>query len=224
MQIQLVVFDIAGTTVADPGLVELAFLGALHSTGRLMEPAQVREWMGYAKPEAIAQLLGVGADSPLVASVHAEFVARMRVSLEQDPRVQPLPGAEAVFARLRRAGVQVALNTGFCTHLTAALLRRLQWEALIDTWVASDQVGAARPAPDMIQLLMQRCGIVDPASVAKVGDTPVDIAEARAAGVGLCVAVASGAHGQAELSALGPDYVINALDALPALLGLPQTA
>lgn len=224
MQAQLVVFDIAGTTVADPGLVETAFMEALRAAGQPLEPAQVRDWMGYAKPEAIARLLGVALDSPAVDAVHADFIDRMRASIKHDPRVCPLPDAEAVFAQLRRAGVRVALNTGFCTGLTAALLRRLQWDTRVDAWVASDQVIAARPAPDMIRLLMQRCGIDDPRAVVKVGDTPVDIAEARAADVGLCVAVTSGAHSRDELAALGADHVIDTLAALPPLLGLSRAA
>ncbi len=220
MRWQLVVFDIAGTTVADPGLVEQAFLDALQAAGRHLPVDEVRGWMGYAKPEAIARLLQLPVDAPEVNAVHAAFVARMRAFVRHDARIRPLPGAEALFARLREHGVRVALGTGFCTAITTDLLHRLQWETRIDAWVASDQVPAARPAAHMIHVLMRRCAVSDPALVVKVGDTPVDMAEGRGADVGLCVAVTTGAHDRATLMAAGADRVIDHLDELPALLGL----
>jgi len=136
----------------------------------------------------------------------------------------PLPAAEATFAQLRAAGLRVVLNTGFCADITTMLLRRLGWDTCIDAWVASDQVAAPRPAPDMIQRLMRQGAIADAGAVVKVGDTPVDILEARAAGVGLCVAVTTGAHSRGELAMHGPDEIIDTLAALPPLLGLPRSA
>ena len=77
MRYQLVVFDIAGTTVADPGLVETAFLEAVRAVGRHVDAAELRRLMGYAKPVAISRLLSLPVDAPEVAAVHADFVARM---------------------------------------------------------------------------------------------------------------------------------------------------
>lgn len=221
MRYQLVVFDIAGTTVADPGLVETAFRDAMAAAGSRTDAATLRALMGYAKPEAISRLLRLPVDAPEVQRVHADFQARMLDCVREDPRVQPLPGAEDVFRRLRRHGLQVALDTGFCRRITAALLQRLGWEPLVDAWVASDEVPRGRPWPDMIQALMQRCDVADAAALAKVGDTAVDIEEGRNAGVGLCVAVSTGAFAREALASRGADRVIDHLDELPGVLGLP---
>ena len=62
---------------------------------------------------------------------------------------------------------------------------RLGWggaRPAIDASVASDEVPRGRPHPDMIHHLMRQCGVGDPARVAKVGDTPADLAQGHAAG------------------------------------------
>lgn len=220
MRYQLVVFDIAGTTVADPGLVETAFLEAVRAVGRHVDAAELRRLMGYAKPVAISRLLSLPVDAPEVAAVHADFVARMLACVRRDPRVLPLPGAESLFDRLRAAGIRVGLDTGFSRDITAALLERLGWSARIDAWVASDEVAAGRPAPDMIRALMKRCGVDEPGAVVKVGDTAVDVEEGRNAGVGLCVSVATGAFSREALQRLGADHVVDGLDELVSILAL----
>ena len=55
--IQLVVFDIAGTTVRDNGNVAEAFITAFRNFGIPMPPAEVKKVMGFRKMDAIAMLL-----------------------------------------------------------------------------------------------------------------------------------------------------------------------
>jgi phosphoglycolate phosphatase-like HAD superfamily hydrolase len=61
--------------------------------------------------------------------------------------------------------------------------------------------------------------LADPAHAVIVGDTPLDIACARAAGARV-VAVATGGHGLDELRALGPDLAVESLEDLDAVLAL----
>jgi phosphoglycolate phosphatase-like HAD superfamily hydrolase len=71
----------------------------------------------------------------------------------------------------------------------------------------------------MIRQLMRVTGIDDPALVAKVGDTEVDILEGRNAGVGLVVSVTTGAYKRDELLPFHPDHIINSLeDFIPLLI------
>lgn len=223
MRYRLAVLDIAGTTVADPGLVARSFAEAMAAAGHAIEVEDVRPLMGYPKPQAIARLLGVAVDDPRVAPVHAAFVARMLECYRHAPGTEPLPGAEALFDTLRAQGIRIGLDTGFSRDIAEAIIERLGWQDRIDALVASDEVPAGRPAPYMIQVLMQRTGVDDPAAVVKVGDTEVDIKEGRNAGVGLNVAVTTGAFTHAELLPHGPDHIIDHLERLPALLGLARS-
>jgi phosphoglycolate phosphatase-like HAD superfamily hydrolase len=70
----------------------------------------------------------------------------------------------------------------------------------------------------MIDLSRERLGIEDARYVAKVGDTTFDIEEGRNAGCGLCVAVTTGAHSREQLARSRPDFIIDDLRQLLALV------
>ena len=131
--IDLVVFDLAGTTVQDGDAVNAAFRAALAGTGLDADPAAVNAVMGLPKPEAIRLLLA-GMGRPVragdVDALHQDFVRRMRDHYAHDPSVREVPGAAGTFAALRQAGIRVALNTGFSRAITGVLLRRLGWHSL----------------------------------------------------------------------------------------------
>lgn len=224
MAVQLVVFDMAGTTVYDPDLVAQAFAQAFARHDLAVTLEQARPLLGFAKPEAIRRLLhdsGRGEwaeDAARVERIHADFNEAMARCYRSSDELRAMPGAEAAFARLRARGVRVALNTAFSRPIADILVERLGWQECIDDLVATDEVPAGRPAPYMIQRLMQRAGITEPAAVAKVGDTGVDVQEGRSAGCGCVVAVTTGAFRRAELQAYAPDAIIDSLDALDAVL------
>ena len=64
--IELVVFDMAGTTVRDRGNVADAFLAACKEHGIELERAEVKKVMGFRKKDAIRMLL---SNVPLAAGV-----------------------------------------------------------------------------------------------------------------------------------------------------------
>src|SRR5262245_17227201 len=118
--IELVVFDLAGTTVHDGDAVNACFRATLAAWGIEAESAMVNTVMGLPKPEAIRILLervgrpgGVTPSVERVNAIHEDFTGRMRHYYAGDPAVREIPGAAATFAALRRGGIKVALNTGF---------------------------------------------------------------------------------------------------------------
>jgi phosphonatase-like hydrolase len=223
MSIELVVFDMAGTTVYDGDAVNRCFRAALAGAGLSVDAAAVNAVMGLPKPEAIRRLVAASQFADRVQAIHADFVARMRHHYATDPGVREVLGAAATLARLRRAGVRVGLDTGFSRDIAQVVIDRLGWggtESVIDASVASDEVPRGRPYPDMIHHLMRRCGVSDPARVAKVGDTPADLAEGHGAGCGLVVGVTSGSHTREELERHPHTHLIASVADLPTLLGL----
>jgi phosphonatase-like hydrolase len=211
--IELVVFDLAGTTVQDGDAVNSAFRAALAGAGVEASPARVNAVMGLAKPEAIRRLLaeaGRLSGQSDITAIHEDFVRRMCRHYAEGPEVGEVPGAAATFARLRRAGIQVALGTGFSRQVVEVLLERLGWRVgeVIDATVASDEVARGRPAPDMIRHLMARLGVADARKVAKVGDTEVDLAEGANAGCGLVIGVTTGSCTAEQLRACPHTHVL----------------
>lgn len=227
--IGLVVFDVAGTTVADDGgQVARCFVEALSAAGVEVASADVDLVMGLAKPEAIRRLLGrSGAPvlEPVVESIHAGFLARMIDHYRNAPGIVEIPGARATFRILRRAGVRVALDTGFSRPILNTVLRRLGWRigADIDATVASDEVDGGRPAPDMIHEAMRRTVVVEPKYVAKVGDTPFDLQEGANARCKLVIGVTSGTYSAEGLRAHPHTHIVASIEDIPAIV-LSQTS
>jgi phosphonatase-like hydrolase len=157
-----------------------------------------------------------------VDAIHEDFVGRMIRFYQSDPSVYEIPGTSAVFRRLRRAGIQVAVNTGFGRTITAVLLDRLGWErqGLLQASVTSDEVPRGRPFPDMIQHLMRRLGVAEARQVIKVGDTPADLQEGTNAGCALVIGVTQGSHSREQLEGHPHTHLVDSVVQVPGLLGL----
>jgi phosphonatase-like hydrolase len=225
--IQLVVFDIAGTTVRDKGDVAEAFIAAFDDYGINVPVAEVKKVMGFRKMDAVVLLLekfapgkfapgkgGQGDADELADRIHTRFIQRMIEFYLGDETLAPLPHAETVFGALKKQGIKVALNTGFTRAITDTILHRLRWDdrsPLIDQVICSDEVARGRPYPDMIDALIDDLGIDSPAYVLKVGDTEVDVEEGRNAACGKVVSVTTGAYTREQLQSYGPDFIIDDL-------------
>ena len=83
MAIELVVFDMAGTTVKDKNYVGIAFQEAMKSHGYEVLIEQVNPIMGYEKPLAIKMMLEMlepqksRITETLIDTIHSEFVKAM---------------------------------------------------------------------------------------------------------------------------------------------------
>jgi phosphonatase-like hydrolase len=219
--IELVVFDMAGTTVHDGDAVGSCFRAALDNVGVFPEAGAVNAVMGLHKPEAIRRLLSASGrpfDDSTVDALHADFAQRMIRYYRTDPAVREIPGAASVVAALRRAGIKVALNTGFGRSIVDVIVQRLGWTNAVDAVIASDEAPRGRPYPDMIHLLMTRLGIAQAGSVAKVGDTPIDLEEGINAGCGLVVGVTTGSFTRRDLERYENARIVDSVADVPGLV------
>jgi phosphonatase-like hydrolase len=225
--IELVVFDLAGTTVHDGDAVNSCFRAALAVVGVNADPATVNLVMGLPKREAIRRLLAQSERSladEKINAIHADFVKRMQHHYATASSIHEVPGATATFGLLRRQGIKVALNTGFSRDIVEVLLARLGWHspAIIDAVVTSDEVARGRPHPDMIRLLMARLGIDDARKVVKVGDTWADLEEGANAGCGLVIGVTTGSFTREQLQSRPHSHIVGSVAEVPALLWTPE--
>ncbi|MGH7584351.1 MAG: HAD family hydrolase, partial [Gemmatimonadales bacterium] len=181
MAIRLVVFDAIGTAILDGGAVQQTMRETLATTGLEMRSGAMDGVAGMTKFQAIRTLLeGHGRDDllPRADAIHADFAARVIRRYRADAGVAEMPGAVEAFDTLRRAGVRVAIDTGFTREVLDVVLGRVGWageDGPLDATVASDEVPRGRPHPDMIDALRTRLGGIPYAEVAKVGDTPIDL-------------------------------------------------
>jgi phosphonatase-like hydrolase len=217
--IQLVVFDLAGTTVRDDGQVPRAFVSALSDHGIGVTPEQVNAVRGASKRQAILHFIPVGPDREArAADAYATFRERLSVGYRAGG-VEPIDGAEDVFRWLRGHGVQVAFNTGFDRDITTLLLTTLGWEqGVADAVVCGDDVENGRPAPDLILRAMSSTGTSDSRGVVNAGDTVLDLEAGRNAGVGWSIGVLSGAHDRALLERAPHTHLLGSVKELKAVL------
>ncbi len=224
--IELVVFDLAGTTVYDDGSIVVAFQKAMQACGYEVPESDINPLMGYYKPLAIRMMLEKHeSDSgkiteELIEKIHSQFEKEMISFYEVTPSLRALPYAEDTFRTLKESGIRIGLNTGFSRPIADAIMYRLGWlqNGLADELIASDEVEKGRPHPFMIHKLMNHMNITDSAKVVKVGDTEVDVMEGKNASCLLSIAVTTGAFTREELLPYEPDFIINGLNELIPLL------
>ncbi len=222
-QFEMACLDMAGTTVADGGLVAQAFAAALEVMGvgaadprRPAMTEHVLRTMGTAKIEVFTALFGEGEPA---ARANAAFEEAFD-SLVDAGGARPLPGAEDAMARLRSGGVRVALTTGFAPRTRDRLLHSLGWRRLVDLALSPADAGRGRPHPDMILMAAERLGVTDLSRVAVAGDTRADMEAGARSGASVVAGVLTGADDAATLAAAGATHVLESVAGLPALLGL----
>jgi phosphonatase-like hydrolase len=220
--IELVVLDMAGTTVVDDGVVEQAFarvadrvdLGPTLTRDEALR--YVRDTMGRSKIEVFRHL--TGGDEQLAQRANEQFEVAYG-ELVDESGVEPIEGAGGVIDALRASGVSVVLTTGFSPVTRDRLLDSLGWT--VDAALSPVDAGRGRPAPDLVLTALLRTRASSVAAVAVVGDTVSDVLSGRSAGAGLVVGVTTGAHTREQLLAAGADVV---LDGVRDLVGLPAFA
>lgn len=121
-------------------------------------------------------------------------------------RFTPLdPRTRALLVRLRREGIGTAVVTNGSSLSQRSKVRHWGLPELVDAIVVSEEVGAAKPAPEIFRHALQLVG-ADPAHTLFVGDRPAaDIGGAQ--GVGMRTAWIHHER-RWEAAAPPPDYVV----------------
>lgn len=221
MELTLVVFDLAGTTVQATDQVPAAFAEAFRTVGIALTADEISAIRGKAKREAIGTLLSRygagGVDPELTEQVYTAF-QRIVTDRYTQGGVRPIDGAAETIQWLRAHGIKTALSTGFDRTLVDLLINLLGWQGLADAVVCNEDVPAGRPAPYLIFRAMEWTNTHSVHQVAAVGDTVADLEAAYNAGVDWSIGVLSGAHRADQLRAYPHTALLESVQALPALL------
>lgn len=222
MQDLTVIFDLDGTLVdTAPDLIAaanhaLADIGMDPVPGHVLAPAIALgarfmildglKYTGRQLPDAeVDRLLGLFLDYYL-ANIANES--------------RPFPGALQVLQTLRAQGVRLGVCTNKRAHLSKALIAALQLDGLLDAVIGRDAATKSKPHPEHLTETIRLAG-GDVSRAIMVGDTAVDIATARAAGVPV-IGVTFG-YSDRPIAELMPDVVISHYDQLlPAIASLAE--
>ncbi|BBY27428.1 phosphonatase-like hydrolase [Mycolicibacterium sediminis] len=210
-EIQLAVIDMAGTTVADDGLVVSAFDAAATAVGLPTDGPErdrarqyVLDTMGQSK---IVVFRGLFGDEDRAQRANAEFEGAYERAIDEGG-ARPIDGAAEAITLLRDAGVKVALTTGFSGTTQEKLLAALGWQTLPDLVLAPGNGVRGRPYPDLILTALIRLEADAVTSVAALGDTSSDVESALRAGCAVAAGTLTGAHDADRLWAAHATHVV----------------
>jgi phosphonatase-like hydrolase len=215
--------DLAGTTVADDGVVLAAVTAAVVRQGLVPGSPEydtarevVLATMGQSKIEVFRRILpGEEAARQANLDFEEDYAESVRAGA-----VAPLPGAAETILALRAAGIRVCLATGFAPATRDLLIDSVGWRPLIDLALSPADAGRGRPWPDLPLTALLRLGGGAVGELVVVGDTASDIESGLRAGAGLVAGVLTGAGSRQELADAGAPHILDAITGLTALLGL----
>jgi phosphoglycolate phosphatase len=212
MGAKVLLFDIDGTLIDCGGAgrtaMETAF-GRLHGRadalahfvfGGMTDPLIVRE--GLRK-------IGARETVEEVAALLDAYLEILEAELPKTSRFRVIPHVEATLERAKASGHRLGLGTG---NLERGAAIKLRHAGIFEHFEFG---GYSSDAEDRAELLGHgaargRALAGESAEVVVIGDTPRDVAAARAIGA-TCIAVATGRFSVAELEATGAEHVVASL-------------
>ena len=219
MQPIIALFDIDGTLLRAGGAgrraVELAVAEVL---GRLGDDVSLEEveFAGRTDPWIVRTALlqyGVTADDALIVEVLRRYVAHLPRELELATAFEVLPGVLSLLIELSaRDDVVLGLGTGNTKQAAYAKLAR----GALDSFFSFGGFGSDHSEREELlraglERGLERTGAQSAhVRVVVVGDTPYDVAAARAIGA-QCVAVSTGGYDAPALEAAGATAVVSDL-------------
>jgi phosphoglycolate phosphatase-like HAD superfamily hydrolase len=209
---KLILFDIDGTLVRG-GPARAAFGLAMRATFGTTGAIDTHDFSGKTDPQIARELLlGAGLTAAAVdagfAALWERYLGELEARLPATP-MSVIPGAGELVAALEESGeAALGLVTGNIVRGAQLKLGSVGLDRFpVGGFGSDDEVRDHLPAI-AIRRASDRWRVeFDRADVWIVGDTPLDVACARHAGV-RTLAVATGRHGAAELAACGADAVM----------------
>jgi len=172
--------DLDGTLVDSNDAHASAWTTALRAGGFEVSFADVRERIGMGWDRLLCELSGLSLDESRGQDITAEYVHLFEsVYL---PRVNVLPGARDLLARIKHEGIELVLATTSRRDQTLKMLEHAQLMMAFDHIVTADDGFASKVAPERVMGALKQASTL-PGEALAIGDTPYDIAAARAAGV-----------------------------------------
>jgi phosphoglycolate phosphatase len=177
---------------------------------------EARELEGLYVLEAVeraAEVIGAASERAAQFRALAERII-LEVELRGAREAQLVCGAEQALAALRNAGYRIAIvtrNSRAATDLICGVR-----ELACDAFLARDAVRRVKPHPEHLRAALGALAC-DPGQAVTVGDHPMDMTAARAAGTA-AVGVLTGAGTRETLAAAGADLVLESVVELAQML------
>jgi len=216
-QSKAVLVDLDGTMIDTAPDIAEAVSRMLDELGTAPLPFRtVVGFIGKGVPNLVRRSLETAALDQRVAIEHALAVFHRHYAETNGRHGHAFPGVAAGLGALRQRGYRLACVTNKPEALAAPLLEMTGLAGYLDALVAGDSIAQMKPAPEPLWHACRLLG-VETEGGALIGDSPVDVAAARAAGLPVFI-VRYGYAGPRGAGALACDGLIDSLEEAPALL------
>lgn len=211
------VFDMAGTTVNDYGLIYKTLYTTIKNFGlNIKNEQELAKWHGSNKYEVLDYYLRCTPThknhfTELQPKLHKQLNNNLLVKYSDPKNIHWMDkNLPYLFNHFRENDIKIFLNTGYPIQIQESIIETLNMKEFVDDYISSEEVKCGRPNPSMIYELMKRNNIGYARQLVKFGDTPNDIKEGHNA---LCtsVGVLSGASDEKVLRDAGAKHVIDSV-------------
>lgn len=227
MSTRVILWDIDGTLLPGTHLVAETFAHCLREAYAIEEPLTRISYAGKTDQQiALETLVHHGLDEEAIRGGFAGFQQLYTAQVERHrerliAQLRPLPGVEVLLAELRQRSVRQSLLTGNLeptAHIKLDCAGVLEYLDMQIGAYGSDHHDRNCLVPVVQQKYAQRYGAqLDPGDIVVIGDTPLDIACARAGGAH-AIAVATGMYSSDQLAEHAPDALFEDLSDAEAVL------
>ncbi|GAB3968594.1 HAD family hydrolase [Actinoallomurus acanthiterrae] len=193
-----VIFDVDGTLVDTNYLHAVTWWEAFRQHGHGVDMAAVHRAIGMGSDKLLDRLLPDDRDRDGDDEVR---VARKTLYRLFWSRLRAFDGAADLLRACASRGLKVVLASSADGDEMGALLAALDADDAIAAVTSSADAEQSKPAPDIVQVALDRAG-VRPDQAVFVGDTVWDVRACERAGLP-CVGVLSGGIGADELREAG---------------------
>jgi HAD superfamily hydrolase (TIGR01509 family) len=212
--VRAALFDVDGTLVDTNYLHAVTWWEAFAQAGHVVPMAEIHRAIGMGSGLMLDKLLPQDRDKGDDADIRA---AHSALYATYRSRLRPLPGAADLLRMCKRQGLAVVLASSADEPEFNMLRAVLDAEDAIDAATFSGDVEASKPAPDLVQVALDKAGV--PAGEAVfTGDTVWDVQACQKAGVP-CIGLLSGGISRDELTSAGAAEVYPGPGDLLASLG-----
>jgi HAD superfamily hydrolase (TIGR01509 family) len=195
----IAVLDVDGTLVDTNYQHALAWYRALRAQGETFPVWRIHRLIGMGGDQLVAALGGDELEERVGSAAREAWVEEFDRLIGE---VAPLPGARDLLVAIKERGHRLVLaSSGKPQHVEAAL-DLLDARDVADAWTSSEDAEASKPAPDLLQVALQKLGAPSDADAVLIGDSVWDVEAAKKAGMPAIV-VRSGGFGDDELRDAG---------------------
>jgi phosphonatase-like hydrolase len=218
LKIKAVLFDLIGTTVKenDPNLIMNCFGKAFTDHHIPFDADLIKANRGRDKMEIIELvLMKEGLSLANATHVYNSFKINFARNIDN---FSPNSGTLDIINFLQERKIKIGLGTGLPRDLFELVFAQLKWsDEMVDYIGIGNEVGKARPHPDMINDMMSKLSLINKKEFLKVGDTVADIEEGKNAGV-MTAALLAGTQSNEALVKAKPDFNLKRLSDLKRII------